>query len=291
MSKLLVSDKSVAFPVRERATAFVPEDGVPFRRATVGITYPFPDYKMHRGASHSITVFEYILEGAGEVLIDGRWQKAVAGDVYILPAGEIHEYRADTKEPWKKIWVNYVADYIKPFLAAYRITAGVYHLKEAKPLFERLLEYSDAPDTAASTAVAIADLLHRTVGMIAESLENKPADDKDEYKLRAALSARIYEKFNLDGLAAELHLSKSQIIRSFKSLYGTTPYDYFLSLKIDAAKILLRDTTMKIKEISDRLSIPDEHYFSAMFRERVGVSPREYRSKKKAEAAARAAKK
>lgn len=280
MSEMHIGDRIVAFPVREHATAFVPEDGVPFRRATVGITYPFADYRIRRSASHSINLLEYVLEGEGEVMIDGEWRRATQGDVYLLPAGEPHEYRADRLRPWKKIWVNYVADYMKPFLEAYHVSAGVYRLEEAKPIFEEMLAYSEGGDATPRVAIAISELIHRTVAMIADSMAGRHPEDKDDYRLRAALAARVYEKFNLDRLAEELHLSKSQIIRSFKALYGTTPYDYFISLKIDTAKILLRDTTMKVKEIADRLSVSDEHYFSAMFRDRVGVSPREYRQKK-----------
>ena len=283
MSKINTNERLVAFPIREHATAFVPEDGVPFRRATVGITYPFSDYRIRRSASHSITLFEYVIEGEGEVLIGGVWQKAVAGDVYILPAGEVHEYRANRARPWRKIWVNYVADYIDGFLRAYHVGAGVYRAEEARPIFEELLAISESSEGGPQVAITLSELIHRAVALIATEKITRPGGDRDEYRLRAALATRVYEKFNLDLLAEELHLSKSQIIRSFKQLYGTTPYDYFIGLKIDNAKILLRDTTMKIKEIADRLSISDEHYFSAMFRDRVGMSPREYRTAKQRE--------
>ena len=276
MSKINANERLVAFPIREHATAFVPEDGVPFRRATVGITYPFSDYRIRRSASHSITLFEYVVEGEGEVLVDGVWQKAAAGDVYILPSGKAHEYRANRANPWKKIWVNYVADYIDQFLCAYRVGAGVYRVEEARPIFEELLTISESSDSAPQVAITLSELIHRAVALIAEKKIARPGDNRDEYGLRAALAARVYEKFNLDLLAEELHLSKSQIIRSFKQIYD-------IGLKIDNAKILLRDTTMKIKEIADRLSISDEHYFSAMFRDRVGISPREYRASKQRE--------
>ena len=274
------NERTVAFPVRERATAFIPEDGVPFRRATVGITYPFADYRIRRSASHSITLFEYVLEGQGEVLVNGVWRRAEAGDVYILPAGEAHEYRADQGKPWKKIWVNYVADYIGHLLSAYRVAPGVYHAKEARRSFEELLSLADLAEQSRKTDLRIAALIHGIVETVARCADRGGEEEGDEYRLHTAIASKVYERFSLDQLAEELHLSKSQIIRSFKKLYGTTPYSYLLGLKLDVAKILLRDTGMKIKEISDRLAISDEHYFSATFRQRVGISPREYRIKK-----------
>ena len=87
----------------------------------------------------------------------------------------------------------------------------------------------------------------------------------------------MYEKLNLNVLAARLHLSKSNMIRLFKKSFGTTPYEYLLSLKISTAKLLLKNSKMTVKDISDRLKFSDEHYFSTLFLARVGMRPRDYR--------------
>ena len=54
-----------------------------------------------------------------------------------------------------------------------------------------------------------------------------------------------------------------------------------MTLKVNTAKILLKDTKMQIREIAEKLSICDEHYFSALFKSRTGTTPREYRSGRK----------
>ena len=87
----------------------------------------------------------------------------------------------------------------------------------------------------------------------------------------------MYDKLDLDSLSRALHLSKSTVIRTFKAAYGQTPYDYLLSLKMEAAKLLLRDTDMTVAETAVRLAFSDAHYFSNLFFERTGVRPREYR--------------
>ena len=72
-------------------------------------------------------------------------------------------------------------------------------------------------------------------------------------------------------------LSPSQLTRVFQREYGMTPYAYFLSRKLALAQNLLRNSSLPIREIADRLQFTDEHYFSALFRQKTGVSPGAYR--------------
>ena len=103
----------------------------------------------------------------------------------------------------------------------------------------------------------------------------------DAYRICMALHAAVYETLSLDELADSLHISKSNVIRVFKKQYGVTPYEYLLGLKMDAAKLLLRNTQMTIKEIAQLVKIGDAHYFSSLFLSRVGMRPRDYRLAKR----------
>lgn len=277
MSNITVIEPRLRFPGKEHAVAFIAENSSPFANALIGITYPDPEYKINRSASSPVTVLEYVTEGEGEIFIDGKWVTAGVGDTYILRRGEEHHYRACPHSPWKKVWINYVSDYITPLLDAYGLTTGVYRSENARTYFEQLLEISRTPTANTNTYYLIADCVHRIVHSVAA---DRLAEASDEYRIREALNASVYEKLSLDALSARLHISKSNIIRVFKKSYGVTPYEYLLNLKIATAKLLLKDTKMTVREISDRLHISDEHYFSSLFLQRVGMRPREYRSKR-----------
>lgn len=277
MSKLKSYSAKLWYPSVERATAFLPQDKIPFSQATIGVTNPDPSYAVNRNERSQVNVFEYVLEGEGEVLVGGECYEVGVGDCYILISGEAHEYRSNPKNPMKKIWINYHADYIPQLLSSYGIRSGVYHCDDIHYHFNRLIEISESESCPDDTNYLIAESVHGIIHEVARSIT---VDSDDEYGIKRALAARVYGKLNLDELAEELHISKSQIIRSFKKMQGCTPYEYFLGLKIKTAKILLRDTKMQIREIAEKLSICDEHYFSALFHSRVGMTPRDYRKKK-----------
>ena len=278
MSNLNPTYPNLRFPKKEYAVAFIAEDSIPFNNALVGITYPDPEYKITRLASAPITVFEYVLEGKGEIMLDGKWQTVSAGQIYILRSGEEHCYRSNTKDPYKKIWVNYVASYLSALLDSYGLKSGIYESENAKAYFDQLLELTKSPTISKNTHFSIAECVHRIIHAVATE---RLAEKTDEYLIREALNASVYDKLSLEDLAAKLHISKSNVIRVFKKSYGVTPYEYLLTLKIATAKLLLKDTKMTVKEISNRLHISDEHYFSSLFLARVGMRPKDYRNKKR----------
>lgn len=278
MSNVNPTYPNLRFPKKEYAVAFIAEDSIPFNNALVGITYPDPEYKITRLASAPITVFEYVLEGKGEIMLNGKWQTVSAGQIYILRSGEEHCYRSNAKDPYKKIWVNYVASYLSALLDSYGLKSGIYESENAKAYFDQLLELTKSPTISKNTHFSIAECVHRIIHAVATE---RLAEKTDEYLIREALNASVYDKLSLEDLAAKLHISKSNVIRVFKKSYGVTPYEYLLTLKIATAKLLLKDTKMTVKEISNRLHISDEHYFSSLFLARVGMRPKDYRNKKR----------
>ncbi len=91
------------------------------------------------------------------------------------------------------------------------------------------------------------------------------------------LERRFREPLRLDELAAAAALSRDHFCRAFGKRYGVSPISYQIELRLQAAKILLTDTTMGCKEIAERVGIRDEFYFSRVFTRRVGMSPGRFR--------------
>ena len=269
-------EASVQYPKTEKAYAFFSYDGIPFQSATVGITNPGPRYSMRRGPLFEVCVFEYVLEGEVEIYLDNEWKIASAGDFYILPPRMTHRYRSSQKNPCKKIWINYVSDYMYDYLKAYGVVMGIYHSSSAKIYFDELFKIVEEPNKTEDTPFRVADLLHKIVKVAAKE---KKRESCGEYEMVQKLSEYVYKKLNLDEFSAGLMMSKSNLIRRFKRQFGVTPYEYLIGMKLENAKILLRDTQMSVKEISAKLCISDEHYFSTLFLKRVGVRPLAYRKK------------
>lgn len=85
------------------------------------------------------------------------------------------------------------------------------------------------------------------------------------------------EPLNIAELAAKYHFNHSYLTRIFKKEKGISPLRLINELRIHDAKSLLLDSPMSVREISEALGFSDQHYFSRIFKDFTGKTPKEYR--------------
>jgi AraC family transcriptional regulator len=103
------------------------------------------------------------------------------------------------------------------------------------------------------------------------------------YKLRQItdwMAEHVAEEFNLDRLAAQAGLSKFYFNRLFKSATGVSPSHYHITLRMDAAKRLLRETKKSVVEIALDVGYANPSHFAQLFRRETGLSPSDYRQQR-----------
>lgn len=80
------------------------------------------------------------------------------------------------------------------------------------------------------------------------------------------------------GLSQKLHCSERQLNRILFDLYGMTFQEKRLQARMDYAKYLLRNTDLKIPEISSQVGYSNETSFYKVFRATCGITPKDFRS-------------
>ncbi|MCI8561764.1 MAG: helix-turn-helix transcriptional regulator [Dorea sp.] len=77
-------------------------------------------------------------------------------------------------------------------------------------------------------------------------------------------------------------IGRSQLQKLFKKQCGMGIIEYFSSIKINAAKEMIRTKQMNFTQISEQLGYTSIHYFSRRFKIETGMTPSEYASSIKA---------
>lgn len=82
---------------------------------------------------------------------------------------------------------------------------------------------------------------------------------------------------SLDEIADRCGYDKSYLCQLYKRYATVSPYQQLVRMKIGYACILLETTNLKIKVIAESLAFEDPLHFSRVFKQKVGVSPSQFR--------------
>ena len=80
----------------------------------------------------------------------------------------------------------------------------------------------------------------------------------------------------MDELAQRLEVSKAHLIRTFTKSVGISPGKYLTRVRVEYAKLLLRDEDVSVTYVAEAAGFANANYFSKVFRRETGMSPSEY---------------
>ena len=85
------------------------------------------------------------------------------------------------------------------------------------------------------------------------------------------------EPISLASLAEQFYLHPNYLSRLFKEKTGKNFIDYITEIRMDKVKEMLADPNGKISDISQAVGYENPRYFSKVFKQTTGFTPREYR--------------
>ena len=123
-------------------------------------------------------------------------------------------------------------------------------------------------------------------------------DDEDENRLPQILRKSDIQKVDyaakriqgdlssnitVEALAKEAGTNVNKLQEGFKYVYDLTVNKYMQHIKLEAAKDMLRESEKNISEIVTSIGLNNRSYFSKIFKEKYGVSPKYFLKTRKKE--------
>ncbi len=87
------------------------------------------------------------------------------------------------------------------------------------------------------------------------------------------------QEISLEDIAGRSGFSIYYFCKMFKKYYNSSFTDYLSTIRVEKAKILLRDPHLNVKEITQMIGYVDPNYFTRVFKKYEGITPTEYRNK------------
>lgn len=174
-------------------------------------------------------------------------------------------------------------DKIESDLFVELLTEFKQHLERKDDFQRRCLRVCDkAPDTTSQFIKVIIECLLCSI-YIRCSDDSKSDSTKliTEYnhiteEILDYMVTHISEKITLEEIGTALNRSVSTLRRSFKKVMDESIINYFISMKIDHAAQMIKQSSKSIAEIAQLYNFTSPSYFAKIFKDRVGCTPSEY---------------
>ena len=235
-------------------------------------------------------LFHYIISGRGFLEIteaDGsiRHYDLVAGQGFIIYPGQITTYCADQDQPWKYVWLEF--DGLRT--AKHLTDAG---LGTAQPVYQpKSMEQAEhlrdimlyiAGHSKASTLRLIGYLFLFLDELVQSSAIQKPPHEERlrDFYIQEAISymeMNYARELSIEEIASACQLNRSYFSKLFRQKEGYPPQEFLIRLRLSKATELMMTTEMSINDISVFCGYPNPVHFSRAFKQRYGMSPREWR--------------
>ncbi len=154
---------------------------------------------------------------------------------------------------------------------------------ENNPQMDRLVKLNDAfvggeqliSDTAELLLLNI--FIQKSSKLIRPFLSKELFEDQLIVSVIEVLEAHLFDDIRMKDIAEETNYSISFISTYFKERTHYTVSEYHNVLKIERAKVMLKETNANIEQISRELNFCNQHYFSTIFKKYVKMTPSEYK--------------
>jgi AraC family transcriptional regulator of arabinose operon len=212
----------------------------------------------------------------------GRREVCAGTLIWVIP-GVAHSY-SPAGGTWDEHWVVFGGSLADELEAQGLISAGrplvpVGNNPEVSGLFARIEEaFLRGGPLAVALASSLTYQLIVTVHGIATGLLHMDQNlDPAIARTLQIIEQEATLGLSPQSLARRVHVGYSTLRRRFKRQTGYSVKEYILRLQLRHAKELLAATSKSIGEVAGEIGIENALYFSRLFSEREGVSPKTFR--------------
>jgi len=141
---------------------------------------------------------------------------------------------------------------------------------EAANLLDRMM--------SGEMVAADSPLITQPLGIqLRESTDTVAIKDVEVASALQFIRRHAFSNIRVNDILQEVDISRRALEHRFCKLVGHTPHQEIQRVRMNHVKELLRDTSLTVHQIAERMGFEHSEYLGAAFRREVGLSPGEYR--------------
>ncbi len=237
--------------------------------------------------THSCSEFFFVTGGQGAFQIQNERFSVSRDDLVVVNAAVAHTELGQAGEPMEYVVLG--VEGLEAFAgpSGYTLIRGVCQQPQVRQCLDMILlessgEMEDRSEMCQSLLRVLLRLVTRQRDFFLEPAVAEPRSNREMAMVRRYIDTSFKESITLDKLAALAHLNKYYLVHAFQREYGVSPIRYLVRRRIRESRFLLSETDLSLSHIAQTLGFSSLSYFSQCFRRVEGISPKEYRQRRRA---------
>ncbi len=227
--------------------------------------------------SQSVYKIHYVSGGTGNLHLTGRIIPLSQGDIFFTFPDTA--FCIESTENFSYMYISFLGSRSNMIMEKLGITKHDFFFSDCEEVYEFWKNGLDI-NTELSDLMAESVLLY-TFSFLGKRL--LPSGDKNESKENLSLIIKKYiddnfskPKLSLELLSNELSYSPKYISAVFKKTFNIGIIEYLNTVRIQNACTLMRHGFTSVYDISIQCGYTDSQYFSKVFKQKMGLSPKGY---------------
>lgn len=231
-------------------------------------------------------VLHIIKSGQGTLTIGGKHYRLAKGDAFLISPKEHAWYEADENDPWTYMWVGFTGIKSKFYMetAGFLKDVPYVHLNQTDIIEKYITQMIETKELSyENELIRNANLMLVFAEFIKEYAHQSPKNTSYQplpfyvKKAMEYIEANYQQAIKITEVADYVGINRSYLANIFQKAKGCSTQEYLMSIRMENATVLLKNTSQPINEISRKVGYMDQLAFSKIFKKYYGISPRKYR--------------
>lgn len=226
----------------------------------------------------------FTLEGKGYLEYNGRSYTLEKGDGYLIDCRKPHFYRT-AGDKWTSTCFHFNGNPVDSIFQSYLQSGNVKFNDRMFPNFE-MMQMQILQNTQKSSPFREYKISCLLTMLLTELLINHAKSMSSEstpeviQQILTYLQDNYTHPITVEELSHQFGISRSHLSRRFKEYTGFAPHEFLLQLRLNNAKLLLRNSELSVEDIALTSGFSDAAYFIQVFKKTEGITPLKYRKQK-----------
>ena len=239
---------------------------------------------------HRHFLLTLITRGKGLQILNGEEIPFREGDVFLLSPADFHKNLLDIDESYDFYGVKFKFETLDPRLSAiFGLNALPIHIslsakdyQKATALFSELVAAAEATPLHSITDVYKKTLVEQLIIVVMQNLNGSLKKHESPFAVRMLeyLYSHFCEHISVSDAAAYVGYTPNHFNTIFRTAFGTPFSEYLWTMRLEYAKNLVSSNEMPLTDVAAEAGFLSLAHFSRKFKEKYGLSPKEYRKGK-----------